>query len=148
MLYFIDFDIDTEKPTFWILCFVFCCYVPSPRRTFWNSASVCPMAQLLGYRHVSCMQLSQRRPTEMWGLRTRPRMDVDPPRFCIELPSTGDISSHSPRGDTLLSVYVCILTLPTNECQSRDETSTANCIIRQWELAQQYDRALGSEVSD
>ena len=31
---------------------------------------------------------------------------------------------------------------------SQDKTSTANCIIRQWELAQQYERALGSEVTN
>jgi len=28
------------------------------------------------------------------------------------------------------------------------KTSTANCIVRQWELAQQYERALGSEVTN
>jgi len=32
------------------------------------------------------------RPPEMFGLRTRPRMDVDPPP--VELPSAGDISSR------------------------------------------------------
>ena len=35
----------------------------------------------LGYRHAGCLQLSHRRPPEMGGLRTRPRTDVDPPRF-------------------------------------------------------------------
>ena len=35
----------------------------------------------LGYRHAGCLQLSHRRPPETCGLRTRPRTDVDPPRF-------------------------------------------------------------------
>jgi len=35
----------------------------------------------LGYRHAGCLQLSCRRPSEMCGLRTGPRTDVDPPRF-------------------------------------------------------------------
>jgi len=35
----------------------------------------------LGYRHAGCLQFSHRRPPEMWGLRTRPRTDVDPPQF-------------------------------------------------------------------
>jgi len=35
----------------------------------------------LGYRHAGCLQLSRRRAPEMCGLRTRPRTDVDPPRF-------------------------------------------------------------------
>jgi len=61
--------------------------------------SVCPMAQL-PYRHAGCLQLSHCRPTEVCGLRTRPRTDVDPPR--VELPSAGGISSRRPRGDNLL----------------------------------------------
>jgi len=40
-----------------------------------------PWRSCLGYRHAGCLQLSQRRPPEMCGLRTRPRTDVDPPRF-------------------------------------------------------------------
>ena len=40
-----------------------------------------PWRSCLGYRHVGCLQLSHRRPPEMCGLRTRPRTDVDPPRF-------------------------------------------------------------------
>jgi len=35
----------------------------------------------LGYRHAGCLQLSCCRPSEMCGLRTGPRTDVDPPRF-------------------------------------------------------------------
>ena len=41
-----------------------------------HGAAVC-----LGYRHAGCLQLSQRRPPEMCRLRTRPRTDVDSPRF-------------------------------------------------------------------
>jgi len=58
-------------------------YVPRPRGTFWNSA-IClsvPWRSCLGHRHAGCLQLSHRRPPEMCGLRTRPRTDVDPPRF-------------------------------------------------------------------
>ena len=33
------------------------------------------------HRHAGCLQLSHRRPPEKCGLRTRPRTDVDPPRF-------------------------------------------------------------------
>jgi len=40
-----------------------------------------PWRSCLGYRHAGCLQLSHRRPAEMCGLRTRPRTDVDPPRF-------------------------------------------------------------------
>ena len=62
-----------------------------------------PRRSCPGYRHAGCLQLSHRRPPEMRGLRTRPRTDVDPPRF---LPPSnchrrGGISSHRPRGDTL-----------------------------------------------
>jgi len=40
-----------------------------------------PWRSCLGYKHAGCLQLSHRRPPEMCGLRTRPRTDVDPPRF-------------------------------------------------------------------
>ena len=40
-----------------------------------------PWRSCLGYRHAGCLQLSHRRPPGMCGLRTRPRTDVDPPRF-------------------------------------------------------------------
>jgi len=40
-----------------------------------------PRRSCLDYRHAGCLQLSHRRPPEMCGLRTRPRTDVDPPRF-------------------------------------------------------------------
>ena len=40
-----------------------------------------PWRSCLGYRHACCLQLNHRRPPEMRGLRTRPRMDVDPARF-------------------------------------------------------------------
>jgi len=46
--------------------------------------SVClsvPSRSCLGYRHAGCLQLSHRRPLEMCGLWTRPRTDVNPPRF-------------------------------------------------------------------
>jgi len=58
---------------------------PPYRGTFRNCAirlSV-PWRSCLGYRHASCLQLSHRRPPEMCGLRTRPRTDVDPPRFLL-----------------------------------------------------------------
>ena len=40
-----------------------------------------PWHSCLGYGHAGCPQLSHRRPPEMCGLWTRPRTDVDPPRF-------------------------------------------------------------------
>ena len=40
-----------------------------------------PWRGCLGFRHAGCLQLSHRRPPEMCRLRTRPRTDVDPPRF-------------------------------------------------------------------
>jgi len=60
-------------------------YAPGLGGAFWNSVirpslSV-PWRSCLGYRHAGCLQLSHRRPLEMCGLRTRPRTDVDPPRF-------------------------------------------------------------------
>ena len=70
---------------------MYSCYYARPRGAFWNSAirpSVRPSVRLsvpwrscLGYRHAGCLRLSHRRPSEMCGLRTRPRTDVDPPRF-------------------------------------------------------------------
>jgi len=60
-------------------------------------------AAALGYRHAGCLQLSHHPPSEMCGLRTSPRTDVDPPR--VELPSAASISSRRPRGDNL---FVCI----------------------------------------
>ena len=42
----------------------------------------------------------------MCGLQTRPRTDVDPPRF---LPSAGGLSSRRPRGDTLFLVANSVL---------------------------------------
>jgi len=45
------------------------------------------------YRDAACcLQLSHRRPTEMCGLQTRPRIDVDPPRFLDQLAVGGGIS--------------------------------------------------------
>jgi len=55
-----------------------------PRGAFWIARSVrlpVPWRSCLGYRHAGCLQLSHRRPSEMYGLRTRPRMDLDPPQF-------------------------------------------------------------------
>ena len=40
-----------------------------------------PWRSCVGYTHAGCLQFSDRRPPEMCGLRTRPRTDVDPPRF-------------------------------------------------------------------
>jgi len=59
-------------------------YVPALGWHFGIARSVrlsVPWRSCLGYRHAGCMQLSQRRPTKMCGLRTRPRTNVDPPRF-------------------------------------------------------------------
>jgi len=39
----------------------------------------------------------------MCGLRTRPRMDVDPPRFLDRTAIGAGISSRCPRDDTLFS---------------------------------------------
>jgi len=60
-----------------------------------------PWRGCLGYRHADCLQLSNRQPPEMCGLRTRPRTDADPLRF---LPPSNCISSRGPRGDTLLKL--------------------------------------------
>ena len=60
---------------------------PRLRRAFGNSAIRLPLRlsvpwhSCLGYRHVGCLQLSHFRPPEMCGLWTRPRTDIDPPRF-------------------------------------------------------------------
>jgi len=75
--------------------------------------SVCPTRSCLGCRHAGCLQLSNRWPPEMCGLWTRPRTNVDPPRFldpwtdadlCI-WKICGDaycLVAH-PLGDTLLT---------------------------------------------
>ena len=72
--------------------------------------SVCPRRSCLGYRHAGCLQLSHRRPPpEMCELRTRPRTDVDLPRFLDRTAIGGGISSRRPRGDTLLLNRVAAL---------------------------------------
>jgi len=48
----------------------------------WSVCLSVPWRSCLGYRHAGCLQLSHRQPPEMRGLRTRPRTDVDPLRFC------------------------------------------------------------------
>ena len=55
----------------------------SPRGHFGRARSVRLFVpwRSIGYRHAGCLQLSHRRPPEMCGLRTRPRTDVNPPRF-------------------------------------------------------------------
>ena len=40
-----------------------------------------PWRSCLGSRHAGCLQLSHRLLPEMCGLPTRPRTDLDPPRF-------------------------------------------------------------------
>ena len=50
----------------------------------YRDRSVCPFVCLshgAAARHAGCLQLSHRRSPEMCGLWTRPRTDVDPPRF-------------------------------------------------------------------
>ena len=63
-----------------------------------------PWRSCLGCRHAGCLQISHRRLPKICGLRTRPRTDVDPPRFFLR-PSNchrrRGISSRRLRGDTL-----------------------------------------------
>ena len=40
-----------------------------------------PWRSCLGCRHAGCLQISHRRLPKICGQRTRPRTDVDPPRF-------------------------------------------------------------------
>jgi len=63
-------------------CFAILC--PRPRGYFGIARSVRLSVlwhSCLRYRHAGCLQLSHRRPPEKCGLRTRPRTDVDLPRF-------------------------------------------------------------------
>jgi len=64
-----------------------------------------PWRSCLGYTHGGCLQLSHRRPPEMCGLRTRPRTDVDPPRFLPPSNCEG-ISSRRAPGDTLFKTWI------------------------------------------
>ena len=62
----------------------------------------------LGCRHAGCLQLSHRRPPEMCGLRTRPRTDVDPPRFlppsnCHRPGGAYRLAAPAEVGETLLA---------------------------------------------
>ena len=73
--------------------------VETPLGKLWNSAirpSVCPMAQLL--RLQARWLPAAGRPPEMCGLRTRPRTDVEPPRFLDQtaIGGEGDIVSPPP----------------------------------------------------
>ena len=58
-----------------------------PCRTGWHFVTArsvrlsVPLRSCLGYRHAGFLQLSQRRPPEMCGLRSHPRRDAEPPRF-------------------------------------------------------------------
>ena len=63
-------------------------------------------AAALGYRHAGCLQLSHRRPPEMYGLRTRPRTDTDPPR--VEQSSTRAYRLAAPAAgnDNLLCIHI------------------------------------------
>jgi len=96
-----------------------------------------PYSFILFYFHVrcaggisyipGCLRVSHRRPPEMRGLRTRPRTDVDPPRFLdpwlatkryatVELPSAGGISSRRPQGDNLLLLLMLLALLNRHNC--------------------------------
>jgi len=61
-----------------------------------------PWRSCRGYRHAGCLQLS--RPPEVYGLRTHPRTDVDPPRFLDRTAIGGGISSRRPWGDTVFEL--------------------------------------------
>ena len=52
--------------------------------TLWWRVRWLKQCSCLGYRHAGCLQLSHRRPPEMCGPRTRPRTDVDSPRFLLQ----------------------------------------------------------------
>ena len=97
-----------------------------------------PRRSCLGYRHAGCLQLSHRRPPEMCGLRTRPRTDVDPPRF---LPPSNchrrrGISSHRPRGDTLSANQRLIVRRErfSGDCQQRRPVSSGSGSLDAWRL--------------
>jgi len=84
--------------SFTVVC-IFCYYAPLCRCALSHTAirpSVCPSQGTAapGYRHSCCLQLGYRRPPEMCGLWTRPRMDIDPPR--VKQPSAGGIMSCLP----------------------------------------------------
>jgi len=68
-----------------------------------------PWRSCLGYRHAGCLQLSHRRPPEMCGLRTRPRTDVDPPRFLDRTGIGVGISSRHNRDDTFFLLLLLLL---------------------------------------
>jgi len=92
-------------------------YDDPPRMGALSDTAICPSAPLsvclshgaaaLGAQlpyamgTLAARQLNHRRSSEMCGLRTRPRTDVDPPR--VELPLVEGISSRRPRGDKLLT---------------------------------------------
>ena len=76
-----------------------------PRGQFGITRSVrlsVPWRSCRGYRHAGCLQLS--RPPEVYGLRTHPRADVDPPRFLDRTAIGGGISSRRPWGDTVFEL--------------------------------------------
>ena len=76
-----------------------------------------PWRSCLGYRHAGCLQLSDRRPREMCGLRTRPLTDIDPPRFldrtvigvgAYRLAAPGSIPCCD-RSSSFVCIFVCII---------------------------------------
>ena len=86
--------------------------MPRPRGHFEIAPSVrlsvclsVPRRSYLGYTHGGCLQLSHCRPSEMCGLRTRPRTDVDLPRFLDRTAIGGDIGPSSRR----LGAILCLL---------------------------------------
>jgi len=104
-----------------------------------------PWRSCLGYRHSGCLQLSHRRPPEICRLRTRPRTDVDLPRFLP--PSNCHIVSPSLSGaipcwcwaSCLCSYALCLET--TSLCRS----SSVGSQHRRWPRALSAARARAAD---
>jgi len=89
-----------------------CCYAPVISGMLeQRDPSVCLSAGAAAYAIgtlAACSLTMHRRPTEMCRLRTRPRTDVDPPRFLDRTAIGGGhiVSSRCPRGDNLLGLEI------------------------------------------
>ena len=82
-----------------------------------------PRRSCLGYRHAGWLQLSHRRPPGMCGLRTRPRTDVDPPRFLDRTAIDGGAGAYRLAAPGAIPCSHCLFCTQRNRRAVRNRTT-------------------------